>query len=401
MRVTAVIFLGIFLLTSCNQYHELPEYGRAAPSPTPVIIQRPPEKIDHELERAIAEIAQSAKGKVGVGALMLETGDAAYLDRNGHYAMQSVYKLPIAMAAAQLVDRGSVKFDSDISIKSDDYVRRGYHSPIRNLNPQGTLMRLDDVIRYSLSESDGSANDVLLDLAGGPANVQQYLTSIGVSNIVVADSTKAISFEWDAQYRNYASPDASVKLLTALLDRQAGLSEKTTALIYESMLESETGRRRIRRGLPSGATLAHKTGTGGRPSEVPGYKRPANANADTATSSTNSARNSAETKSPTTRTIARSALSPTQTPKRGRNGNSDDEFGGEIADETSKEVTSATNDIGIITLPDGRHIILAIYIQDSTASGYDRERVMTDIAKAVCDRWTTGQLPDLSQYPLR
>jgi beta-lactamase class A len=73
------------------------------------------------------------------------------------------------------------------------------------------------------------------------------------------------------------------------------------------------------------------------------------------------------------------------------------EIGGEIGDVETHEVTSATNDVGIVTLPDGRHIILAIYIQDSTADGPTREKVIADIAKAVCDRWTTGQLPEISQ----
>jgi len=56
------------------------------------------------------------------------------------------------------------------------------------------------------------------------------------------------------------------------------------------------------------------------------------------------------------------------------------------------------NDIGIITLPDSRHIILAVYINDSLSDGSTREHVIADIAKAVCTRWTTGQLPDVSEY---
>src|SRR6185436_13080378 len=178
IRYLAVILSLCFVLTACLQTADMPDNLAAHTAATPTPVAHPPEKIDRELERVIAEIALAAKGKVGVGALMLETGDAAYLDRNGHYAMQSVYKLPIAMAVARMIDSGTVRFDSEINISPDDYVRRGYHSPIRNLNPQGTVMRLDDVIRYSLSESDGSANDVLLDLAGGPSKVQEYLTSI-------------------------------------------------------------------------------------------------------------------------------------------------------------------------------------------------------------------------------
>jgi beta-lactamase class A len=88
------------------------------------------EKIDAQLQTALAEIAEVAKGKVGVGAVLVETGDAAFLDRSGHYPMQSVYKLPIAMAVLKMVDEGKVRMDQEVSITPDDFVRQGFHSPI-------------------------------------------------------------------------------------------------------------------------------------------------------------------------------------------------------------------------------------------------------------------------------
>jgi beta-lactamase class A len=378
------ILLTSFALSACSRLSEAPVEVSSGSSPataTPTPVPHAPEKIDQDLERAIAEIAQAAKGKVGVGALMLETGDAAYLNRKEHFAMQSVYKLPIAMAAMHQVDTGAYRIDSDISITPADYVRRGFHSPIRNLNPQGTVMRLDDILRYSISESDGSANDVMLNIAGGPEKVQQYLSSIGIDDIKVADSTKTISMDWDTQYRNWATPEASVELLKKLIDHQAGLSNDASALVYSALSEADTGRHRIHRGLPPGAVLAHKTGTGGHPSEVPGYwKRLAQANANSGDADP--------------KTVAKNQKRPS--PKRagpsstGGDGDSDD------SEPTSSEVISAVNDIGIITLPDGRHIILAVYINDSVSVNPDK--IIADIAKTVCDRWTTGQIPDLREY---
>jgi len=386
--LAAVIFLSFFLV-GCTATSVLPEGATSAPQPTvtPTPVPHPQEKADIELERAIADIAQAAQGKVGVGAYFVETGDAAYLNRSDHLAMQSVYKLPIAMAAVQQVDQGAYRFDSDIIITPADYVRRGFHSPIRNLNPQGTVMRLDDILRYSLSESDGSANDVMLKIAGGPEKVQQYLNSIGITDMAVADSTKAISMDWDTQYRNWATPDASVQLLLKLLDRQAGLSDAATSLIYQSMSDADTGRHRIHHSLPKGATLAHKTGTGGHPSQVPGYwKKLAEAKANSSTDANSDSRSAKNAR-------------PTPTPKLRRNSkgpSASDESDSDESTAKASEVISAVNDIGIITLPDGRHIILAVYINDSVSVNPDQ--VIADIAKAVCDKWTTGQLPDLRQY---
>jgi beta-lactamase class A len=312
----------LLIATSCVR-HEIadqpaPPQPASSPTASPVPTATPvPEKIDTELETELAKIAEAAKGRVGVGAVLIETGETAYLDRTGRYPMQSVYKVPIAMAVLKMVDEGRVRIDQEVSITPDDFVRRGFYSPIRNKNPQGTLLPVSEVLRSSVSESDGTATDVLLDLAGGPQAVMTYLNGIGVSDLIVADSVKSISEDWETQYRNWSTPEGSIMLLRALHERRAGLSEQITTLLLKLMTETETGDRRIKRAIPDDATVAHKTGTGG----------------------------------------------------------------------TEKGITGATNDVGIITLPDGRHILLAIYVSDSPGNMAIREKVIADIARAVIEKW--------------
>jgi beta-lactamase class A len=48
-------------------------------------------------------------------------------------------------------------------------------------------------------------------------------------------------------------------------------------------------------------------------------------------------------------------------------------------------VASATNDIGLIALPDGRRIAIAVFVTDSTADGATREEVIARIARAAYD----------------
>ncbi|HEV2444407.1 MAG TPA: serine hydrolase, partial [Candidatus Sulfopaludibacter sp.] len=65
----------------------------------------------------IAEIAQSAQGRVGASAELLETGKRLVsLHANEHFPMQSVYKLPIAMAVLRQVDRGMLRLDAEIRV---------------------------------------------------------------------------------------------------------------------------------------------------------------------------------------------------------------------------------------------------------------------------------------------
>lgn len=48
-------------------------------------------------------------------------------------------------------------------------------------------------------------------------------------------------------------------------------------------------------------------------------------------------------------------------------------------------VAHATNDIGLITLPDGRQLAIAVFVTDSTADGATRNKVIARIAKAAYD----------------
>ncbi len=46
----------------------------------------------------------------------------------------------------------------------------------------------------------------------------------------------------------------------------------------------------------------------------------------------------------------------------------------------------ATNDIGIITLPDGRHLAVAAFVSDSAANDDTRDAIIARLAKAAWDR---------------
>jgi len=52
---------------------------------------------------------------------------------------------------------------------------------------------------------------------------------------------------------------------------------------------------------------------------------------------------------------------------------------------TEKGMTAATNDVGLVTLPDGRRLAIAIFITDSTKDTASLEPVIAGIAKAVYD----------------
>jgi beta-lactamase class A len=56
---------------------------------------------------------------------------------------------------------------------------------------------------------------------------------------------------------------------------------------------------------------------------------------------------------------------------------------------TEKGITAATNDVGLITLPDGRRLALAVFITDSHEDTAALEPVIAAIAKLAYDAAVT------------
>jgi beta-lactamase class A len=50
-------------------------------------------------------------------------------------------------------------------------------------------------------------------------------------------------------------------------------------------------------------------------------------------------------------------------------------------------LTRATNDAGLIRLPDGRHLVVVVFVADSRADAITREAVIARAARAAWDFW--------------
>ena len=345
----AIVVIFALLFIGCGVRDEIPSDASTASAASKTGIASLPKldlRHDTSLESQIAEIASQAQGRVGVSAVLLETGDAAELNADAQFPMQSVYKLPIAMAVLYASSVGKLSLNKQISVRPADFVRLGVRSPLRNEFPQGGVFTIRELLAQAISESDGTANDILLEQAGGPAGVMDYLKELGVGEMFVRDSEKDIFKDWDTQYRNSATPRATVELLRAL-NSGAGIAPDPREELLYLLKTSGPGYRRIKHLLPKGVEIAHKTGTGGtKPVDLPA--------ANVATNTLNTP-----------------DVKPSPTPVG-----------------SPQIISSSTNDVGIIYLPNGKHILIAVYVSDSTAPAFIREGTIAQIAKAVWDRWS-------------
>lgn len=300
------------------------------------------------LEREIVAIEQQAKGRLGVALLDL-SDRKSWSHRGGEsFPMQSVFKLPLAVAALQAVEAGKLRLDQKVTITRREFSL--YHSPLaKAFKGERNDYPLSELIRLAAGESDNTAADMLMRRIGGPQVVTRMLRDGGVTGISVDRYEREFQpevfglpgFGWDvvideAAYRatlkalpaakrqaalaaalrdkrDSATPDASVAFLEGLAQGN-WLRDPAHATFLDKVISaSKTGPARIRGGLPDGAKLAHKTGLG----------------------------------------------------------------------LTMDGVNHATNDIGIVTLPDGRRFAIAVYLAGSKADAKTRFGAHAAVARAA------------------
>src|ERR1041385_6747509 len=116
-------FFLLITICACNATSQTQKVA----SPTP---SQATGKQNDELRKQIEQIASAAKGRVGVAAEVLETGESVALNLHEHFPMQSVYKLPIGMAVLAQVDSGKLTLDQMVRVEKSDFVRIGQRSPV-------------------------------------------------------------------------------------------------------------------------------------------------------------------------------------------------------------------------------------------------------------------------------
>ena len=267
----------------------------------------------------IAAVDKNLDGQLGFSVLHLESGQEISHFGNKRFPMQSVYKFPIALVMLQAVDRGEFSLDQMVEISPSEYIPSNGHSPLRDRFPRGTSMSVKELLRYNISESDGTACDVLLRLLGGTKETEKKLHALGITDMAIA-TTEMVQIKNDTiQYQNWATPRGMNQLLKVFHQGEV-LSEPSGNLLKEFMsISTPWFDRRLKGKLPPGTKLIHKTGTS---NNYQGLNR-------------------------------------------------------------------ATNDIGIIELPNGEHLAVSAFIMDSRDQHQERENAIAQAARLAYNFWTS------------
>ncbi|HSG62278.1 MAG TPA: class A beta-lactamase [Pseudomonadales bacterium] len=285
-------------------------------------------------------------GRIGVAAQEISTDRVISINADETFPMASTFKIATAVALLELVDQGKLSLDLYVEITPDMMVA-GPNPIVQNFIHPGVKLSVANLIEVMITESDNTAAEVCLELAGGPVAVTQMLKRIGISKqsidrygtellqdfyalpnkgyaaavieAMVKDPSLAAkipnmnpTFERDS--RDQTSPNAMLDLLLAI-DGGEVLTDTSRAFLLTAMTHTRTGNSRLKGLLPKGTPVAHKTGT----------------------------------------------------------------LGG------------IANDVGFITLPDGRRYAIAVYTKGSTTREADRERAIAEVSRAIFDYYYLNQ----------
>lgn len=271
---------------------------------------------NNALRLEVSQIAQQANGTVGLSIENLETGDTLSLNGEYHCPMQSVFKFPIAMAILNMIDNGKLSLEQQVHLTQSDFADTATWGPIRDkYHGKDTTVTIDELLQYVITQSDNTACDKLLEIAGGVKDVENYIHSIGIQGIAIAATEKQMHADKTLQYKSWCEPKEMTHLLKLFYEGKC-LSKSSTSYLLTTLEKTATGTRRIKGLLPEGTIVAHKTGSSG----------------------------------------------------------------------TQNGLTPATNDVGIIMLTNGEHLIVTVFVTDAKANDSTRDAVIAQITRAAYDK---------------
>ncbi len=208
----------------------------------------------------VQEVIQDKKLKLGFSVYDFSSNIQISINGQDPFPMQSVYKLPIAISVLNQVSKGMYSLNDTIRLTPEDLPTET-HSPIRDRYPNGTSLTLQEIIRYTLALSDNNGCDILIKKGNGVGKIEEYLRRHKIENIFIKNTERELQSDWNFQFQNTATPNATIDLLRKLNQNVLLPSGEVFDFLWDVMKNTTTGS--IRDSLPENVTIGYKTGYSG------------------------------------------------------------------------------------------------------------------------------------------
>lgn len=197
-----------------------------------------------------------------VGIAIIQDNKHWLLNNEKTYPMMSVFKIFVASAVLDKIEKENIRLNSPIII-SKDMIYSTY-SPLRDKIKQYPYpSTIGELLFYMLAQSDNIATDILISYLGGIDKLNQFISSAGFSQIVIKVNEKQMSEDIQTQRLNIVHPQDIALFLKAINDGKI-LSAKQTEVFRNIMQQTQTGLNKLKAGLPNDVVIGHKTGSSDR-----------------------------------------------------------------------------------------------------------------------------------------
>lgn len=171
-----------------------------------------------------------------------------------HFPMMSVFKLHQAVAVIDSLENSPMTLDSKILI-TKSMLHEDTYSPLRDGYPEGNVrLSIEELLRYTLWQSDNNACDILFSQLGGTEYVQNKMEKLGLHDTQIKWNEDDMHKDTRRCNDNFTTPMEAITILETAYNN---------GWLRRCMEECQTGQKRLPALLPKDKLrIGHKTGTG-------------------------------------------------------------------------------------------------------------------------------------------
>lgn len=240
---------AVLALTAC----------KAETAPKQTAVQEEPKAEAEEVNEGadLAELEKTSGGRLGVYILDTGTGKATGYRADERFALASTFKLSLAAMILKMAEEGKVKLDQKIPYSKADLLP---NSPVTEANVDKGSLTVEELARGTQVTSDNAAANLLLAHIGGPQKVTAFWRSLGDETSRLDEIEGELNSATRDKAEDTTSPGAMARSVAKILTGDT-LSAASREKLRGWMEATETGKNRIRAGLPKGWRVGNKTGT--------------------------------------------------------------------------------------------------------------------------------------------
>jgi beta-lactamase class A len=211
----------------------------------------------------IAAEVKAFRGRMGVAAIDLLSGETIAIDADGRYPTASTIKIAVMLEAWQQATDGTLSMETVITLKDGEKV--GGAGVLRDLRA-GLALTVSDLVHLMIALSDNTATNMLIDRLG-TSRVNARLDSYGLRNTrlfrpTFRDGRADVLPELEREYGLGMTTPLEMARLMALI-AQGKAVDRTASDAMLATLRRQQDRAMIPRELPAGEgiQIGNKTGT--------------------------------------------------------------------------------------------------------------------------------------------